>query len=53
VQRGPEALESALLRVNADGTHEVSLAPSGRYLGAVTEACGAVIGGTHNVTACP
>lgn len=53
VQRGPEALEGEVLRVNADGTHEISLAPSARYLGAVTESCGAVPGGTQNVTACP
>jgi hypothetical protein len=42
IQRGAREAEAEILRIDADGSRALRLAPSARYVGAVTETCGAV-----------
>jgi hypothetical protein len=42
IQRGSRDTEAEVLRIDADGSRGRSLSPSARYVGAVTETCGAV-----------
>jgi hypothetical protein len=42
IQRGAREAEAEILRIDADGSRALRLAASARYVGAVTEACGAL-----------
>jgi hypothetical protein len=52
IQRGPWDGEREVFAMNADGSRTVSLAPAARYIGAVTEACGAVPGNPYDLEKC-